>query len=67
MKLRDIFGLLDCCRNGYITNSDLMMYLQKECLLGDIKDADLLFIRLDKNRNGKIDYREVEDEITTLE
>ena len=67
LKLRDIFGLLDYCRNGYFTNSDLMMYLQKECLLGDPKDADLLFIRLDKNRNGKIDYREVEDEVTTLE
>ena len=43
-----------------------MMYLQKECLLGDQKDADLLFIRLDKNRNGKIDYKEVEDEVQTL-
>ena len=66
IKLRDIFGLLDYCRNGYFTNSDLMMYLQKECLLGNQKDADLLFIRLDKNRNGKIDYKEVEDEVQTL-
>ena len=30
------------------------------------RDADLLFIRLDKNRNGKIDFREVEDEIQTV-
>ena len=30
------------------------------------KDADLLFIRLDKNRNGKIDFREVDDEVQTL-
>ena len=66
LKLRDIFGLLDYLRNGYFTNSDLMVYLQKQNLLGNNKDADLLFIRLDKNRNGKIDYREVEDELQTL-
>ena len=34
--------------------------------MGLNKDADLLFIRLDKNRNGKIDFREVEDEVQTL-
>ena len=66
LKLRDIFGLLDYLRRGYFTNSDLMIYLQKEGLLTNDKDADLLFIRLDKNRNGKIDYREVEDEIQAL-
>ena len=66
LKLRDIFGLLDFLHNGYFTNSDLMVYLQKQYLLGNNKDADLLFIRLDKNRNGKIDYREVEDELQTL-
>ena len=43
-----------------------MVYLQKECLLNSNKAADLLFIRLDKNRNGKIDYKEVEDEVQTL-
>ena len=29
-------------------------------------NVDLLFIRLDKNRNGKIDFPEVEDELQTL-
>ena len=66
IKLRDIFGLLDYLRRGYFTNSDLMVYLQRENLLSNNKDADLLFIRLDKNRNGKIDYREVDDEVQTL-
>ena len=66
IKLRDIFGLLDYLRRGYFTNSDLMVYLQRENLLSTNKDADLLFIRLDKNRNGKIDYREVDDEVQTL-
>ena len=66
LKLRDIFGLLDYLNRGYFTNSDLLVYLQKEGLMSTNKDADLLFIRLDKNRNGKIDYREVDDEVQTL-
>lgn len=66
IKLRDIFGLLDYLKRGYFTNSDLLVYLQNQCLMTSNKDADLLFIRLDKNRNGKIDFREVEDEVQTL-
>ena len=65
-KLKDIFRFLDYLRCGYFTNNDLMIYLQKEFLFGNNKDANLLFIRLDKNRNGKIDYNEVEDEILYL-
>ena len=66
IKLRDIFGLIDSMKRGYFNNGDLLVYLQKEGILVDDKDVDLLFIRLDKNRNGKIDYREVEDELQTL-
>ena len=29
-------------------------------------EADIIFIRLYKNRNGKIDYYEVEDELQTI-
>ena len=66
LKLRDIFGLLDYLRRGYFTNSDLIVYLQNRGLFSSSKDADLLFIRLDKNRSGKIDYRNVEEEVQTL-
>ena len=66
VKLKKIFEFLDHLGRGYFTNNDLIAYLQKEGLMSTIKDADLLFIRLDKNRNGKIDYREVEDEVQTL-
>ena len=51
---------MDSLRKGYLTNSDLIVYLQKENLMILNKDVDLLFIGLDKNRNGKIDFREVE-------
>ena len=66
IKLRDIFGLIDYSKNGFFCNNDLMNYLQKEGIIDEEKDVDLLFIRLDKNRNGKIDYREVEDELQTI-
>ena len=66
IKLRDIFGLIDYMRRGYFDNNDLLEYMKKEGIIFDDKDVDLLFIRLDKNRNGKIDYREIEDELQTL-
>ena len=66
IKLRDIFELIDFLNRGYFNNNDLIEYLQKENIGYDDKEVDLLFIRLDKNRNGKIGYKEVEDELQTL-
>ena len=66
LKLKDIFGLLDYLNRGYFTNSDLIVYLQKEGLLTNNKAADLLFILLDKKKKEKIDYKEIEDEVQTL-
>ncbi len=66
LKLRDIFSLLDYPHRGYFSNNDLIVYLQKNGIFSSNKDADLLFIRLDKNRNGNVDYFEVEDELQTL-
>ena len=66
LNLRDIFALLDEGGKGYFTDEELMRYLKSYGLLLNSKAADLLFIRLDKNRNGKIDYYEVEEEMETL-
>ena len=66
IKLRDIFSLVDYLNRGYFTNEDLVEYFQKQNIPYDDKDLDLLFIRLDKNRNGKIDFKEIEDELQTL-
>ena len=65
LKLRDIFNHVSCglC---YFSNCNLSDYLKRNCAFNCTKDTDLLFIRLDKNRNGKVDYREVEDEVTPL-
>ena len=66
LKLRDIFRLLDYPNCGFFSNNDLIVYLQKNLLFISDKLADLLFIRLDKNRNGNVFYREVEDELQTV-
>ena len=62
LKLKDIFGLLDKDGKGYFDVEEMVVYLANNGLLDNNRDADLLFIRLDKNRNGKIDYPEVEDD-----
>ena len=66
LNLRDIFGLLDKSKMGAFSNEELVEYLENNNFMTNNRDADLLFIRLDKNRNGKIDFREVEDEIQTV-
>lgn len=66
LKIYDIFGLLDCKRKGYFTNAEMMHYLKDKCLISSTKNADLMFIRFDKERCGKIFLREIEDELQTL-
>ena len=42
----------------------LLNYLEKNNLLKDNENEwDLVFIRFDKNRDGKVDYWELEDEL----
>ena len=62
-NLKDIFGLVDNQGKRCFTDEELLDYLQNNGLLDNNKAADLLFIRLDKNRNGKIYYPEVEEEL----
>ena len=62
MKLKDLFNLIDTNLSNDINFDDLEQYLKKNNILINIKDANLLFIRFDKNRDGKIDYCEFEEE-----
>ena len=62
LKLKKIFGQIDMGKNGFFSNDDLVVYMKKNRIFTDNKELDLLFIRLDKNRNGKIDYKEIYDE-----
>ena len=66
LKLNEIFGLLDKDGKGCFENGEMLEYFNNNGMLDNNRGADLLFIRLDKNRNGKIDFPEVEDELQTL-
>ena len=66
IKLKHIFENIDFLRLGYFTINDLITYLKKNNNYIDSLNTDLLFIRLDKNRNGKIDYKEIYDETHPL-
>ena len=62
MNLRDIFNSIDISNLGVLTVENLLCYLDKNGLLDNKKDGNLLFIRFDKNRDGNVDFEEFEDE-----
>ena len=62
LKLKDLFNLIDTNLSNEFNFDDLEKYLKKNHILNNLKDANLLFIRFDKNRDGKIDYCEFEEE-----
>ena len=61
-KLKEVFGGLDRFGLGGFDEEDLIRYLKENYAFNSVKDADLLFIRLDRDRNGKIAYWELEEE-----
>ena len=63
LKIKDIFQLFDHKNFGYFTFEDYILYLKKNGLMDENLKVDLLFIRLDKNRNGNIELYELQDEI----
>ena len=65
-RLKDIFRMFDLKGLGFFNFEDFIRYLNDNDLLDESINVDLLFIRLDKNRNGKIDFAEVADEIEAL-
>ena len=65
-RLKDIFRMFDVNGLGYFGFEEFINYLKDNDMLEESLNVDLLFIRLDKNRNGKIDFTEIADEITAL-
>ena len=66
LKLKDIFALIDKTGKGFFDIDEMMVYFVNNNLVQNNKDADLLFIRLDKNRNGKIDFQTLDNELQVL-
>jgi calmodulin len=65
-RLKDIFRMFDLRGIGYFNFEDFIRYLKDNEILDESLNVDLLFIRLDKNRNGRIDFTEIADEIEAL-
>jgi Ca2+-binding EF-hand superfamily protein len=65
-KLREVFRGIDKFDFGYFNENDLANYLKKNYAFTSTKDSDLLFIRLDRNRNGKVEYWEMEEELAQV-
>ena len=61
-SLEYIFGLIDLSRAGYFSEQDLKNYLIDNGIFIDNKSSCLLFLKLDKNGDGKVDICEIEEE-----
>ena len=66
LKIKDIFNLFTQRDNGYFNFEDYILYLKKNALYEENLKIELLFIRLDKNRNGKIELNELEEEMNYI-
>lgn len=58
--IKTLFTQLDQFNYGHITSNDLEDYLKYYNICFDNQDIVLLYIRLDKNRDGKVEYDELE-------
>ena len=65
-KFNDIFHLLDPLGDGYIGEKELAIFLQNNEIFNNSNDCDLLFLRLNKLRNGKIEFQELCEEIEPI-
>jgi Ca2+-binding EF-hand superfamily protein len=63
MKFNDIFQLMVPIGKGFLGEKELAIFLQKIGIFKNSNDCDLIFLRLNKKRNGKIDFQEMCDEI----
>ena len=60
------FNNIDVMNNRKLDQKDLLDYLQKKRIFIDENACDLLFIRLDSNRNGTIELSEIEKEFKSV-
>ena len=64
--MNDIFELLDPMKKGFFGEKELAIFLQNNGIFNTSNDCDLLFLRLNKLRNGKIYFKEIFDEIEEI-
>jgi len=62
-SLKNIFGLIDVNGCGFFLGNDLKNYLIQNGIFRDDKRCVLLFFKLDKKKDRKVDFCEIEDEL----
>ena len=63
MHLKYIFNKIDKSGLGFISDYELLMYLQNCGINCSENEILLIFSKLDKNKNGKIEIFEIEEEL----
>lgn len=66
VDFKEVFNELDTEKQGYFTFENFLDYLNGYNLIEENINPDLLYIRLDKNRNGIIDLEEFAEEMIPL-
>lgn len=64
ITLKKVFSQMNQSNNQFIIVTDLEKYLKENGVVFNQKQVDLLYIRLDRNRDGRISYEELENEFT---
>jgi Ca2+-binding EF-hand superfamily protein len=62
----NIFGLIDLNGCGFFMENDLKNYLIQNGIFRDDKRCALLFYKLDKKKDGKVDICEIENEFQNI-
>ena len=65
IQIEKIFNKIDNIGLGYISDIELYIYLKNNGIIYNELQNSLAFIRLDKNRDGKIELWEIEEELCT--
>ena len=66
MYLKDIFNKIDKSGLGFISDFEFLMYLRNCGINCNETEISLIFSKLDKNKNRKIELWEIENELKSL-
>lgn len=66
VTLKNVFSQMNQSNKEYITVYDLEKYLKQNGVVFNQKQVDLLYIRLDRNRDGRLSYEELANEFTSV-
>ena len=65
-NFREIFKLIDNSGKGFIGEKEFVIYIQNNEIFNKSNECDLLFLRFNKLRNGKIEFQEMVHEMEPI-